>query len=160
MIKCNTLGMIEISKNDPRLTAEADVTLYDFLVKDGVTYLIANTLSGDDAYKDGVVIPKGEYLKGFMVDAWENQALIIDAKHIAFGAGETYKDDIAAGKLLTIVTAGDATGKLAIAAQAPVDAGTVYFKVLEKCALTGDAVKAKVLVVPTAAGGADSGAES
>lgn len=150
MIKCSQLGMKEVSKNNPKLTSMNDVTLYDFLVVDGVTYLIANALTGDDAYKDDVVLKAGEFLRGFDVKAWENQELDIDAKHIAFGKAETYKNSIAVGTLLAVVTAGEKAGKLAIVATAPTDAGTVYFKVTKKCTLTEDAVEAKVLVAGAA----------
>ena len=38
MIKCETLGMIQIAKNNPVLTSETDTAIYDFITQDGITY--------------------------------------------------------------------------------------------------------------------------
>jgi len=139
MIKCKTLGMIEVAKSNPVLTSASNVTLYDFITVDGVTYLIANTLTGDDSYRDAVTIKAGEFLNGFDLSAWVNQELVVDEKHIAYGSGEDYSDITAGTTLFTI-----SNGKLAIAAEAP-NSG-FYFKAVEKCELTEKAVKVKILV--------------
>lgn len=141
MIKAETLGMLDIAKINPVLTAESDVANNSFLVADGVTYLIANDLTGDDSYKDGVVIKAGEYLNGYDLSAWVNQKLVIDEKHITYGSGEDY-DDITAGTTLLVV-ADD--GTLEIDDSAP-ESG-VYFKVTDKVTLTEKAVKAQIAVV-------------
>lgn len=140
MIKCETVGMFEIAKPNPVLTSENAVANYNFLTKNGITYLICNTTLGDDAYRDDVTFAAGEYLNGYQVDVWAGQKLVIDEKHIAYGAGEDYDDITAGTTLLTI----NAAGKLAIDDEAP-EAG-VYFKVTEKTTLTGKAVKAMVMV--------------
>lgn len=138
MIKLATLGMYEIAKNNPVLTSESDVTLYDFITEDGVTYLVANTLTGDEAYQDGIVIKAGEYLNGFDLSAWVDQELVIDEKHIAFDEGKSYDDITAGTTLLKIGTDG-----LEVAESAP--SSGFYFKVTDKCRLTEKAVKVKIL---------------
>lgn len=135
MIKVETLGMIDIAKVNPVLKSEADVANYSFLTVDGDLYLIANTLTGDDAYRDDVAIKAGEFLNGFMVKAWEGQKLVVDAKHIV----GTYAD-IAVD---TFMSAGT-DGKLKVEASEPTSG--VYFKVTDKCRLTENAVKVKVMV--------------
>lgn len=132
--------MFEIAKLNPVLTSANAVADYDFLTDNGITYLICNTTLGDDAYRDDVTFAAGEYLNGFDLKAWEGQKLVIDEKHIAYGAGQDYDDITAGTTLLTINNA----GKLVIAAGAP--ATGIYFKVTDKTTLTGKAVKAMVMV--------------
>ena len=82
MIKCETLGMLDVAKNNPVLKSEKDMPNYSFIVDDGDTYVIMNEINGDAAYRKDEVIKAGDFLNGFMVKAWEGQKLIIDAKHI------------------------------------------------------------------------------
>jgi hypothetical protein len=140
MIKVETLGMLDIAKVNPVLKSNVAVENYSFLTSDGDLYLISNTLTGDDSYREDVSIPAGEYLNGFMVKAWEGQKLVVDDKHIAYGDSETYASLVVGTTLLTVNEA----GKLAIASSAP--STGVYFKVTDKCTLTGKAIKAKVMV--------------
>ena len=84
MIKVETLGMLDIAKINPVLKSEEDVKNYSFLTADGILYLISNTVVGDDAYLKDVVIPAGDFLNGYQVDAWVGQKLVVDGKHIAF----------------------------------------------------------------------------
>ena len=144
MIKCETLGMIQIAKNNPVLTSETDTAIYDFIKKDGIVYLVANTLSGDESYRDDVVIKAGDFISGFEIAAWEGMNLIVDEKHIAYGENVDY-DDITVGT--TLMTIGD-TGKLEISENAPNDG--LYFKVIEKCRLTEKAVKVLIMVADDA----------
>lgn len=137
--------MLDREVLNPVLTSESAVANYSFLTVDGKLYLIANTLVGDDSYKDDYTIPAGEYLNGHLVEAWKGQKLVIDAKHITFGQSETYANSITAGTTLLKV---DSNNKLVIASTAPTSG--VYFKVTDKCTLTGQAVKAEVLVVDAA----------
>lgn len=137
--------MLDREVLNPVLTSESAVANYSFLTVDGKLYLIANTLVGDDSYKDDYTIPAGEYLNGHLVEAWKGQKLVIDAKHITFGQSETYANSITAGTTLLKV---DSNNKLVITATAPTSG--VYFKVTDKCTLTGQAVKAEVLVVDVA----------
>lgn len=137
--------MLDREVLNPVLTSESAVANYSFLTVDGKLYLIANTLVGDDSYKDDYTIPAGEYLNGHLVEAWKGQKLVIDAKHITFGQSETYANSITAGTTLLKV---DSNNKLVITATAPTSG--VYFKVTDKCTLTGQAVKAEVLVVDAA----------
>ena len=141
MIRTETVGMISNCKNNPVLTSADAVANYSFLTDDGIVYLIANTLSGDDSYVDDVTFAAGEPLNGFQVDKWAGQKLVIDERHIAYGSGETFASITANTTLLTI----DANGALAIAAEAP--ASGVYFKVTDKLAgVGGNKVKARVMV--------------
>lgn len=141
MIKTETIGMLDSAKVNPVLTSQTDVENYQFITNDGDVYLVANTLTGDDAGKEDIVIKAGEYLNGFLVKAWDGQKLIIDEKHIAYAASKSYSDITTGTTLMTINT----NGKLAVAESAP--ASGVYFKVTDKCRLTQKAVKVKVIVV-------------
>ena len=131
--------MLDVAKNNPILKSEEAVANYKFMTFDGDVYLIANTLLGDDAYKDECEIPAGECLNGFLVKEWDAQKLVIDERHIAFASGEKY-DDIEAGETLLGI---NDDGDLEIIDEAPKDG--VYFKVTDKVTLNGPAVKAKVI---------------
>lgn len=139
MIKCETIGMFEVAKNNPVLTAETDTENYTFVTDNGDLYLIDTIVGGDDYYKRENTIPAGEFMRGFRVADWVGQKLVIDEKHIAYGSGETYASITAGTTLLTV----NNNGKLAITADAP-ESG-IYFKVLEKVQLTENAVKAVVV---------------
>lgn len=147
MIKCETLGMVEISKINPVLTSENDVSNYDFITVDDILYLISNTIVGDEAYMKDAAIKAGEYLNGYQVDAWIGQKLVVDEKHIAYESGQSYDDlnvaDASASPAVdaTILTV-NAEGKLAIANSAP--SSGIYFKVTDKVTLTEKAVKVLV----------------
>lgn len=140
MIKVETIGMIDNAVLNSVLQSAKEVANYQFITDDGDTYLVCNTIAGDDAYIDDVKFVAGEYLNGYNVKAWEGQKLVVDDKHIAYDSDKTYADLIAGTTLLTV----NAEGKLAVASVAP-ESG-VYFKVTDKCRLTGNAVKVKVYV--------------
>lgn len=140
MIKVETIGMIDNAVLNSVLQSEKEVANYQFITNDGDTYLVCNTVAGDDAYVDDVKFAAGEYLNGYNVKAWEGQKLVVDDKHIAYASEKTYADLVAGTTLLTV----NAEGKLAVASVAP-ESG-VYFKVTDKCRLTGNAVKVKVCV--------------
>lgn len=140
MIKVETIGMIDNAVLNSVLQSVKEVANYQFITDDGDTYLVCNTIAGDDAYIDDVKFAAGEYLNGYNVKAWEGQKLVVDDKHIAYDSNKTYADLIAGTTLLTV----NAEGKLAVASVAP-ESG-VYFKVTDKCRLTGNAVKVKVYV--------------
>ena len=93
---------------------------------------------------ENAIIAKDDYLNLFLVRAWDTKELLIDAKHITFGDGETYASDIVAGTTLLTI-AGD--GTLQIAADTP-ESG-VYFKVTAKTVLTEQAVRAKIIYIAT-----------
>lgn len=137
MIKCESLGMLDVAKINPVITSENDVTNYDFITVDDILYLICNTATGDDAYKEDVTLSAGEYLNGYQVDAWAGKKLVIDGKHIP----DTEYSELAVDNVLTVTD----TGKLAVAGAAP-DSG-VYFVVTDTgVTLTEKAVKARVMV--------------
>lgn len=133
MIKVETLGMLDVAKVNPVLTHEEDVKNYSFLTVDDELYLIANTITGDNAYREDVTIPAGEYLNGFLVRAWDAQKLVIDGKHIQDELSTVDVND-------TLVADEDGTLKKG-------EAAGVHFVVTDKgVTLTGAAVKAKVVV--------------
>ena len=134
MIKCETLGMLDVAKNNPVLKSDKDVANYSFIVDDGDGYVVMNTNSGDDAYKEGVVIKAGEPLNGFDLKAWEGQRLVIDGKHI--------DGDFATVSVVdTVLVIDEATGKL------KVGTGTgINLVVKATTRLTEDAVIAKIVI--------------
>ena len=135
MVKVETIGMLDVAKNNPVLTYEEDVANYSFLTIDDVLYLIANETTGDEAYVQGQTISAGDYLNGFAVEAWEGQKLFIDVEHINV-------DDASTLEVGNILVAQD-DGTLAVA---DVGSGT-YFEITDiGLTLTGTAVKAKVVV--------------
>lgn len=145
MIKVKTLGMIDVAKLDPTLTDSGEIKNYKFITKNGIFYLVANTVVGDSSYEDDVTFAAGEYLNGWDVKAWEGQRLIVDAKHIT----ETYADiSVTAGSetLLGVdtSTAGH-VGDLKKINSAP--SSGIYFKCMKKCRLTEDAVEVQIIVV-------------
>ena len=141
MIKVETLGMYDIAKINPVLKSANDVVNNSFLTVGGITYVILNDISGDDAYKDGVKIKAGEYLNGYDLSAWAGQKLVIDEKHITYASGADY-DDITAG---TTLLKPKTDGTLEVTSTAP-ESG-VYFKVTDKVTLTGKAVKVLIMGV-------------
>lgn len=141
MIKFETLGMLDVAKNNPVLTSENDVDNYSFLTFDGDLYLILNTGLGDDAHKEDITIKAGDFLNGFLVKAWEGQKLVVDGKHITYGNGAADYSAIVEGT--TVLTAND-DGTLEVASAAPTSG--IYFKVTDKCTLTEKAVKVKVCI--------------
>ena len=133
MIKVETLGMLDVAKINPVIKSEDDVANYSFLTVDNDLYLISNTITGDDSYKEDVVIPAGEYLNGYLVKAWEGQKLVVDAKHI--------DEDISSLTVGTVLVVGE-DGILVSGS-----AAGVHFVVTDtKVNLTEQAVKVKVVV--------------
>ena len=145
MIKCETLGMFEVSKNNPILTSASAVDNYTFISDNDDLYLIDTYVDGDDFYKRDYTIPANTLLRGFRVADWAGQNLIVDEKHIAYGSGEDYSD-ITSG---TTILAVNASGKLAIESEAP-DSG-IYFLVVKKTTLTENAVVVRVVDTQTPA---------
>ena len=134
MIKCETLGMLDVAKNNPVLKSDKDVANYSFIVDDGDSYVVMNTNSGDDAYKEGVVIKAGEPLNGFDLKAWEGQRLVIDGKHIDGDFATVSVAD-------TVLVIDEATGKL------KVGTGTgINLVVKATTRLTEDAIIAKIVI--------------
>lgn len=134
MIKCETLGMLDVAKNNPVLKSDKDVANYSFIVDDGDSYVVMNTNSGDDAYKEGVVIKAGEPLNGFDLKAWEGQRLVIDGKHIDGDFATVSVAD-------TVLVIDEATGKL------KVGTGTgINLVVKATTRLTENAVIAKIVI--------------
>lgn len=134
MIKCETLGMLDVAKNNPVLKSEKDLANYSFIKFDGDFYVIMNEIVGDASYAKDVVIKAGEFLNGFNLEAWKSQRLIIDAKHI----DGKFESVSAEGTVLVI---DEATGKLKVG-----EASGVHFVVKAVTRLTEDAVIAKIAV--------------
>lgn len=129
MIKCSTIGMYAVHKNNPRIVADEAVKNYSFMTVNDILYLIDNEINGDESYMHDVAIPAGEYLRGYQVDAWVGHELVIDGKHIEGGAKDLSKDDV-----LVVSGYGLAKG----------EAAGIHFVVTEKTTLTEAAVKARV----------------
>ena len=135
MIKVETLGMLDVAKVNPVLKHTEDVKNYSFFTADNELYLISNTITGDDSYKEDVTIPAGEYLNGFLVKAWDGQKLVIDGKHI--------QDELSTLNVGDILEAQD-DGTLK---KVSTSAG-VHLVITDKgITLTEAAVKAKVVAV-------------
>lgn len=134
MVKCETLGMLEVAKVNPVITSEDDVANYSFITYDDDLYLIANTLVGDDTYKEDVVISAGNYLNGFLVKAWEGQKLVIDGKHITGGISDISVGDALVAQDDGTLASGEASGVHLVVT----DIGVT---------LTEAAIKAKVVVL-------------
>ena len=135
MIRFETVGMVEVAKNNPVLTSGSNVTNYSFITVDGDLYLVMNVITGDDAYVEGAVIPAGEPLNGFLVEAWKSQKLVVDGKHITGGVTTATKN-------ATLVVGSDGKLKTGVAPESG-----VYFKVTDTgVTLTEPAVKVKVCV--------------
>lgn len=133
MIKCETVGMIEVCKVNPVLKSKKDVVNNSFITVDEEVYLVSNTLTGDDSYKEDVVIPAGEFLNGFYLKAWENQKLFIDGKHITGGVEAATVGAVLVPAENGTLTVGEADG--------------VHLVVTDvNLRLTEKAVKAKIVV--------------
>lgn len=133
MIKVETLGMIEVAKVNPVLKADKDVLNYSFITVDDIVYLVANTVTGDNAYREDVVIPAGEYLNGYALKAWEGQKLVVDGKHITGGVEAATVGTVLVPAEDGTLTTGEAAG--------------VHLVVTDvNTRLTEKAIKAKVVV--------------
>lgn len=131
MIKIETLGMLNVAKNNPNIVMETNTKNFSFVEYEGELYLIASTIVGDNSYLKDVTIPAGEYMRGFRVKDWEGQKLVVDLAHVNGEAPE--KGDVLVVDTDGGLKAGDAAG--------------VYFVVTDTGAvLTGDAIKVKVAV--------------
>ena len=141
MIKFTTIGGLNKAINNPTLTFVSDVEDYTFQTVGGKLYLIDAQVEGDKKYSEGYVIKAGEKARGFYVPSFAGCQLDVDEKHIAYGDGQSYASITAGTTVLTV----NGAGKLAIAVSTP--ASGVYFKVTDKVALTGKAVRVDVCVV-------------
>jgi len=133
MIKVRTIGMSDRAVINPVLTSVSAVKNYSILTIGGRTYLIANTVTGDNAYIDDTTFAAGEYLKGHDLKAWTGEELVVDEKHIAYGVSQSYAD-LTNGTYLKA----KADGSLEIVTPAPTSG--YYFKVVGKTTLTEKAV--------------------
>lgn len=139
MIKVETIGMLDRAVINPVITSESAVANYSFITVDGDLYLVANTVTGDNAYVDDTTFAAGTYLNGHLVKAWDGQKLVVDERHIAYSAGKTYAN-LAKNNIMTV-----SDGKLAVVDNAP--ASGVYFKITDVgCTLLEKAIKVKVMV--------------
>lgn len=123
--------MYDIAKINPTLVSDKDTANYSLITVDNILYLIDNTVVGDDAYKEDIVIPAGEKLNGYVVKAWEGQKLVVDGKHVEGGVASLNDGDTLVAKDGKLA-AGEATG--------------TYFIVSGKATLTEAAIKVTVAV--------------
>lgn len=131
MVKVETIGIYDVAKINSTLVSDKDVANHSFISVDNVLYLIDNTVVGDDAYKEGIVIPAGEKLNGYVVKAWEGQKLVVDGKHVEGGIESLEDGDVLIAK----------DGKLATG-----EAVGTYFIVAGKTTLTEAAIKVTIAV--------------
>ena len=131
MVKVETIGMYDVAKINSTLVSDKDVANHSFISVDNVLYLIDNTVVGDDAYKEGIVIPAGEKLNGYVVKAWEGQKFVVDGKHVDGGIESLEDGDVLIAK----------DGKLATG-----EAVGTYFIVAGKTTLTEAAIKVTIAV--------------
>ncbi len=132
MVKFETVGMYDDARNNPTLKLDEAVKNHSFVEIDGVLYLIDNTIVGDDAYRDGVEIPAGEFLRGYPLEALKGQKLVVDGKHVTGGIDALNKGDILVAGEDGNLTTGEAAG--------------VHFVVDEPTVLTEAAIKVVVTV--------------
>lgn len=138
MIKFETVGMYDDARNNPTLKSDVDVKNHSFVTIDGILYFIENTIVGDNAYREGIVIPAGEFLRGYDVRAFEGQKLVVDGKHVTGGIETLKAGDILVAAEDGTLKAGTATG--------------VHFVVTDNTVLTEDAIKVRVAIAPASAG--------
>lgn len=132
MVKVEHIGQLDIAKINPVIKVDKDVNNYSFLTVDEILYLICNTVTGDEAYNRDAVIPAGEFLNGYQVDAWSGQKLVVDGKHIEGGVAALSVGDVLVPAEDGGLVAGSASG--------------VHFIVTDKTTLTEAAVKVRVAV--------------
>ena len=107
MIKVKTIGMIEKNaKNNPVVKTHQDLkngalhivtngttefpTLGTSETKQTKNICIAlNTGSGDEKYTD-LTIKKGDFVNSYLLEAWENQEIILDESHITYEQSQDY----------------------------------------------------------------------
>lgn len=132
MIKFKTVGMFDVSKNDPTIKAHAEIPNgYFCTVADGKTVqpddaaakgpglkLVVKNVIGDDRYVN-VPIAEGEYVVAYDLEANGSQRLIVTQEHVAADIST-----LAVDGLLGV----DANGKLAEIAAATGYA--LYFKIV------------------------------
>lgn len=133
MIKFKQIGAIKVSKINPVLTSEEDVKNYSFLKTDDATYLILNTITGDNSYMEDIVIKAGDFLNGYRLDALSGHVIVVDKKHI--------KDNYEMLDADMILKIGE-DGLLELVDEVP--EGEVYFVITDRTNLTEPAVSARV----------------
>lgn len=134
MIRCETIGQIEVAKVNPVIKMEQDVVNNSFIEHEGDKYLVSNTITGDGAYKDDVVIKAGEFVNGYRLDAWHGQKLVVDGKHIEGGVAT-----LNIGDKLVIGSDGKLTAYNS-------ESG-IYFVVTDFVTLTEAAVKVQIVAM-------------
>lgn len=132
MIRCETIGGIQAAKINPVLKSDTDVVNNTFVEIDDDLWLVANSISGDDSYREDVVIPAGEFLNGYLVKSLEGLKLVVDGKHVDGGISDVSEGDILVAREDGKLASGEAAG--------------VHFVVTDKTVLTEAAVKVKVVV--------------
>ena len=156
MIKVKTIGMIEKNaKNNPVVKAHQDLkngALH--IVTNGITEfptpgtsemkqtknicIALNTGSGDEKYTD-LTIKKGDFVNSYLLDAWENQEIILDESHITYEQSQDYlKINPNETKL---VSGTDGNFKI----ETDVSNYGIYFIVTEKLQFNGNAVSVKIV---------------
>lgn len=140
MIKIEHVGMFDRAVVNPMLTAQTATANYTIINDaNGDAYLVINRLAGDNAYKDEMVVPAGEFLNGYLLKSLKGQNLVIEGKHIDGGIENAEVGDTLIVNEDGAFEIGEATGKNLYLVITDVDA-----RLAEK------AVKAKIVVTPVA----------
>lgn len=133
MVKFEQIGALKISKINPVMKLDKDVPNYSFQIQDGITYLILNTVNGDDSYAPDYTIKAGEFLNGYNLDGMAGHMLTVEKQHI--------KDEYEGIESGNILKVGE-DGLLEVAESAPGEG--VYFVVLGKSLLVEPAVDVRI----------------
>lgn len=140
MIKIEHVGMFDRAVVNPMLTAQTATANYTIINDaNGDAYLVINRLAGDNAYKDEMVVPAGEFLNGYLLKSLKGQSLVIEGKHIDGGIENAEVGDILIVNEDGAFEIGETTGESLYLVITDVDA-----RLAEK------AVKAKIVVAPVA----------
>lgn len=156
MIKVKTIGMIEKNaKNNPVVKAHQDLkngALH--IVTNGITEfptpgtsetkqtknicIALNTGSGDEKYTD-LTIKKGDFVNSYLLDAWENQEIILDESHITYEQSQDYSK--ISPNETKLVSGTDGNFKI----ETDISNYGIYFIVTEKLQFNGNAVSVKIV---------------
>ena len=140
MIKIEHVGMFDRAVVNPMLTAQTATANYTIINDaNGDAYLVVNKFEGDNAYRDGMVIPAGEFLNGYLLKSLKGQNLVIEGKHVDGGIENAEVGDTLVVNEDGVFEIGETTGKNLYLVITDVDA-----RLAEK------AVKAKIVVASVA----------
>ncbi len=166
MVALKTLGMIEKdAKSDPTVKASAEIVngYLHTVSEDGKTVapvagtssasqtadlkIALNTQVGDKQYEEKT-IASGDFVNSFGLKEWAGQDIIVNENNITYAGGVNYASVTAyvAGTTPTAATlfVAGTDGKFAVANATVAGYHKVYFKVMDKLQVGGNAVDLKI----------------